>query len=372
MPSFYRALWPLLQRLDPETAHHGALRFWRAVGRWPWLAAWVRRAVGATDLPADPVQVAGLQFPNRVGLAAGYDKDGLAWRGLAVLGFGHIEIGTVTPRAQPGNPRPRMWRVPQQRALINYLGFPSRGAAFVLRQLQAERPPGLVLGVNLGKNHATPNARAVVDYILLTRIFAPLADYLVVNVSCPNMENFRELQNRRAVRQLVRAVVETRSAWQAQTGGARPLPVFVKLAPDFETSGQLESTVEGALLGGADGFIATNTTTRRPGLEPRWQQVPGGLSGAPLRELSTRLIARLARLTEGRVPIIGVGGIMSLQDAREKLDAGAQLVQVLTGLVYQGAGLIPRLVRGLAHPRGRDEQTTPSRHPTALTGGGSP
>ena len=371
MPGLYRALWPLLQRTDPESAHHWALRFWRAVGRWPWLARAVARATGAHDLPADPVVVAGVRFRNRVGLAAGYDKDGLAWRGLAALGFGHIEIGTVTPRAQPGNPRPRMWRVPERQALINHLGFPSRGAAFVLRQLQGERPSGLVLGVNLGKNHATPNARAEVDYILLTRVFAPVADYLVVNVSCPNMEDFRELQNRRAVQRLVRAVVTARSLWQAQTGGARPLPVFVKLAPDFGP-GQLESTVEGALLGGADGFIATNTTTQRPGLGPRWRDIPGGLSGAPLRDLSTQLIRRLAHLTQGRVPIIGVGGILSPADAQAKLDAGAALVQVFTGLVYRGPGLVPQIVRALAQKRGRDEQTTPSRDRMALTGGGSP
>ncbi len=371
MPSGYSMLWPLLQRIDPERAHHWALGFWRAVGRWPWLTRLVVRATAAGDLPEDPVVVAGVRFRNRVGLAAGYDKDGLAWRGLAALGFGHIEIGTVTPRAQPGNPRPRMWRVPERQALINHLGFPSRGAAFVLRQLQGERPSGLVLGVNLGKNHATPNARAEVDYILLTRVFAPVADYLVVNVSCPNMEDFRALQNRRAVQRLVRAVVATRNAWQAQSGGARPLPVFVKLAPDFGP-GQLESTVEGALLGGAEGFIATNTTTQRPGLGPRWREVPGGLSGAPLRELSTRLIMRLARLTQGRVPIIGVGGIMSPEDAQAKLDAGAVLVQVFTGLVYRGPGWIPQLIRSLARARGRDEQPVPARDRTALTGGGSP
>ena len=371
MPALYRALWPLLRHVDPETAHAWALRFWRAVGRWPALQRVVRRAVGAHDLPADPVVLAGVRFPNRVGLAAGYDKDGLAWRGLAALGFGHIEIGTVTPRAQPGNPRPRMWRVPERQALINYLGFPSRGAAFVLRQLRGPRPPGLVLGVNLGKNHATPNERAAVDYMLLTRIFAPVADYLVVNVSCPNMENFRALQNRRAVQRLVRAVVETRTAWQSQAGGTRPLPVFVKLAPDFGP-GQLESTVEGALLGGAHGFVATNTTTQRPGLGPRWRAVPGGLSGAPLRDLSTDLIRRLAELTRGRVPIIGVGGVMSPADAQAKLDAGADLIQVFTGLVYQGPGLVPRLVRALAARRGRAAAKAPTTTPTAHTGGGSP
>ncbi len=371
MPSLYRALWPLLRHTDPETAHHLALRFWRLVGQRPWLGRLVRRAVGAQRLPADPVLVAGVRFPNRVGLAAGYDKDALAWRGLAAVGFGHIEIGTVTPRAQPGNPRPRLWRIPERQALINRLGFPSRGIFFVLQQLLGERPPGLVLGANLGKNHTTPNARAHLDYALLTRLLAPWVDYLVINVSCPNLEHFRDLQNRAEVQRIVRTVVEIRSLWQAQAGGTRPLPVFVKLAPDFGP-GQLESTVEGALLGGADGFIATNTTTDRHGVPPRWRTVAGGLSGAPLRERSTALIRRLARLTQGQVPIIGVGGIFDLPDAREKLEAGATLVQVFTGLVYQGPGLVPRLVRGLAQNPSRPSFSARRSSSVSPSRGGTP
>ncbi|NPA26809.1 MAG: quinone-dependent dihydroorotate dehydrogenase [Chloroflexi bacterium] len=347
----YSRLWPLLSRMDPERAHRLALVFWREVGRRPWLRRWVQRMAHAQDLPRDPVQVAGLAFPNRVGLAAGYDKDAYAWRGLAALGFGHIEVGTVTLMPQPGNPRPRLWRIPEHRALINRLGFPSKGAPLVARRLQGPRPPGLILGVNIGHNHGVPPKAVPEQYARLFLVFAPWADYLTVNVSCPNVPGYQQWQGKKEVMRLLVALRQAREAWRRLSGGnGRGLPIFVKLSPDLSPA-QLDDTLEGIVRGGAEGIIATNTTTRRPGLDPRWQQVPGGLSGAPLRDLSTQFIADLHQRLQGRLPIIGVGGIMSPEDAQEKLQAGAQLVQVFTGLVYEGPALIPRLIRSLAAPK---------------------
>jgi len=317
----YPAFRPLLFRLPPEAAHGLTLRLLRLVGALPPLSAAVRRLLGVHRLPAVPVRAFGLTFPNPVGLAAGYDKDALAWRGLAALGFGHIEVGTVTPRPQPGNPKPRLFRLPEQRALLNRLGFPSRGAAFVARQLQGPRPANLILGVNLGKNKATPNDRAVEDYLTLVRTFAPLADYLVVNVSSPNTEGLRRLQARNALERLLRPIVGALRDFGERTGpqGSRP-PLLVKLAPDLDDEG-LDAALEAILSAGADGVIATNTTVARRGLPPRWQREQGGLSGAPLRQRSTAMIRAIARRTEGRLPIIGVGGILRPEDALEKLEA---------------------------------------------------
>lgn len=348
----YAIFRPLLFRLPPEAAHGLTLRLMRLVGALPPLREAVARLLGIHNLPAVPVQAFGLTFRNPVGLAAGYDKDALAWRGLAALGFGHIEVGTVTPRPQSGNPKPRLFRLPEQQALINRLGFPGHGAAFVARQLRGPRPPGLVLGVNLGKNKATPNDRAVEDYLTLVRTFAPLADYLVVNVSSPNTEGLRHLQARAALEGLLRPLVAALRdlAGPAGPGGRRP-PLLVKLAPDLDDAG-LDAALEAIEAVGVDGVIATNTTVAREGLPPRWQHEPGGLSGAPLRARSTAMIRAIHRRTEGRLPIIGVGGILRPEDALEKLEAGATLVQVYTGLVYYGPTLVRDIVRRLAYGAG--------------------
>lgn len=344
----YTALRPLLFRLPPEAAHGLTLRLLRLVGALPPLSAAVRRLLGVHDLPAVPVPAFGLTFPNPVGLAAGYDKDALAWRGLAALGFGHLEVGTVTPRPQPGNPKPRLFRLPAQQALINRLGFPSRGADFVARRLRGPRPPGLIVGVNLGKNKTTPNDRAVEDYRALVERFAPLADYLVVNVSSPNTEGLRRLQARTALEGLLRPL---REALQDLGGQAGPLrsstPLLVKLAPDLDDAA-LDDALDVLLQVGVDGVVATNTTIAREGLPPRWQHEAGGLSGAPLRQRSTALIRAIYRRTEGKLPIIGVGGILRPEDALEKRDAGATLVQVYTGLVYYGPTLPRDIVRAWA------------------------
>lgn len=333
----------LLFRLKPEQAHAISLQLIRMAGMTPMGRALLRSWFIA---PFRPVKVFGLHFQNPVGLAAGYDKDGLGWRGLACLGFGHIEIGTVTPKPQPGNPRPRLFRLPEQRALINRMGFPGKGSQFVSRQLQGSRPPGLVLGVNLGKNKATPLEEASRDYLLLYEVFAPLADYLVINVSSPNTEGLRRLQARENLEQLLGTLADERQKQQSKI--KRRIPILVKLAPDLAPE-ELEDSLTAISSTGMDGVIATNTTTSREGLPPVvLSNEIGGLSGEPLRARSTQIIRQISRLTGGSLPIIGVGGISNVAGVQEKLDAGAALVQIYTGMVYEGPGLVNRILEEIS------------------------
>jgi dihydroorotate dehydrogenase len=338
----YSRLRPLLFRLDPESAHAYTLQLLRLVGSFPLLGALLKAWFAA---PALPVEVFGLTFTNPVGLAAGYDKDGLAWRGLACLGFGHIEVGTVTPRPQPGNPKPRLFRLPQDQALINRMGFPGRGAAFVAECLRGRRPTGLVLGVNLGLNKDTPLEEAAKDYLALMKEFAPLADYLAINVSSPNTVGLRRLQARQALEELLSELVQERRVQEGVI--ARRLPLLVKLAPDL-TDAELDDALEVVVKLGLDGVIVANTTIGRVGLRSPLAVESGGLSGAPLRERCTQLVRQVHQRTGGDLPIVGVGGIMSEEAARERLEAGAVLVQVYTGLVYAGPGLVQRILTGLA------------------------
>jgi dihydroorotate dehydrogenase len=335
----YEAIRPLLFRLEPERAHDLTMAIIRLAGRLPPARALLRSLFRA---PALPVEAFGLRFRNPIGLAAGYDKDGVAWRGLACLGFGHIEIGTVTMRAQEGNPRPRVFRLIEDGAVINRMGFPGKGAHFVRRQVLGARPEGLVLGVNLGKNKDTPLDRAAEDYLALMDVFAPLADYLAINVSSPNTVGLRRLQARRTLEGLLMQLAACRAAWTEALG--RSLPVLVKIAPDLNER-ELDDALEAILAAGIDGVIATNTTTRREGLRSPQGEQAGGLSGAPLMERSTAMIAAISRRTEGQLPIVGVGGVMNAQDARLKLDAGAALVQVYTGLIYAGPGMVGTMLR---------------------------
>jgi len=331
----------LLFRLNPETAHALTLQAIRLAGALPplraALCAWFRP-------PPRPVQAFGLTFSNPVGLAAGYDKDGLGWRGLACLGFGHIEIGTVTPRPQAGNPKPRLFRLVAEQAVINRMGFPGRGAAFVARQLTAARRPSVIVGVNLGKNKDTPLENAAADYVSLVQVFAPLADYLAVNVSSPNTVGLRGLQARQALTALLGEVARERQTQAARLG--RHVPVLVKLAPDLSDA-ELDEALAAIVESGMDGVIATNTTVSRQGLHSPLAGESGGLSGAPLRALSTAMVRKIHQRTQGRLPIVGVGGIANAADADEKLDAGATLVQLYTGLIYAGPGVVKAIVRGL-------------------------
>jgi dihydroorotate dehydrogenase len=332
----------LLFRLDAETAHHLSLATIARVGRVPGL----RSAVAATfSVPeAEPVEVFGLQFPNRVGLAAGYDKDGDGWRGLECLGFGHIEVGTVTPEPQPGNPKPRVFRLVDERSVINRMGFPGRGAEYVAAQLRGRKPGGAIIGANIGKQKSTPLEDAADDYEKLVDVFAPLADYLAVNISSPNTPGLRRLQERDFLAALLGRVAARRD--EAADRLSRGVPVLVKLAPDL-TDEQLVTAVDVIVESGLDGIVATNTTIGRDGVDDSLAGEEGGLSGAALTELSTRIIARIAEHTGGEIPIVGVGGIMGPDDARAKIDAGATLVQVYTGLVYEGPGMVKRILKGL-------------------------
>lgn len=345
----YKFFRPLLFRLDPETAHHLTLTLLRLAGSVA-PAAWMLRKMYAAS--QKPVNAFGLEFTNPVGLAAGYDKDGLGWRGLACLGFGHIEVGTVTPRPQPGNLKPRVFRLVEDRALINRMGFPGRGAEFVAARLEKRRPQSLVLGVNIGKNKDTPLDEAAEDYATLLRRFAPLADYLAVNVSSPNTVGLRKMQGRDALESLLKVLAKERQSLleMARTPGI--LPILVKLAPDL-TGEELEDALAAVQNTGMDGVIATNTTLARDGLHsPRYSET-GGLSGAPLTKQSVQMVSTIVKRSGGKLPVVGVGGIMTPANAQAMLDVGAVLVQVYTGLVYAGPGLVKGIIKDIKPNRVR-------------------
>jgi len=291
--------------------------------------------------PDCPVQAFGLNFPNPIGLAAGYDKDGIGWRGLASLGFGHIEIGTVTPKPQPGNPKPRLFRLPEQKALINRMGFPGMGADFVLQQISKPHPQNLVLGVNIGKNKDTPLEAAAEDYLSLLRLFATQADYLTVNVSSPNTVGLRQLQERHALDQLLKQLHAERER-SAQTG-SRKIPILIKLSPDLSDP-QLDDALDVVLANQMDGVIATNTTISRKGVNSATAREDGGLSGRPLHMRSLTMVGKIHELTNGRLPVIGVGGISDATGVQRMMDAGAILVQIYTGLIYEGPGLVKNIL----------------------------
>lgn len=340
----------VLARIDAERAHHLAVEGLRAVERVPGALALLGRATQVVDARLAQ-HVVGLPFANPLGVAAGLDKDGQAYPALLSLGFGHVEVGTVTPRPQPGNARPRVWRLTEQRALINALGFPSIGGEALRHRLLRPRPAG-VLGVNLGKNKDTPLAEAAADYCQLLPLFSDVADYFVINVSSPNTPGLRQLQLAADLRALVAAAVDVnRQAARAQQ--IAPRPIFVKVAPDFE-EGELEAVVSAAVEGGAEGIVASNTTVDRAGLALADAEHPGGLSGVPLAGRARRAIARAYRTVGDRVPIIGVGGVANAADVLAHLRAGARLVQLYTGFVY-GGPLLPRaILRGLCAAADRE------------------
>lgn len=288
----------------------------------------------------------GLEFPNPIGLAAGFDKDGIAVHGLAALGFGFIEVGTVTNEAQAGNPKPRLFRLPRDHALINRLGFNNSGAAQVSRNLKSH-PADCVLGVNIGKSRNVPLENSIEDYLASFEAIYDVADYIAVNVSSPNTPNLRELQQAALLEDLLRALQE-RNLRLAQGRPGKPL--LLKIAPDL-TGKEIESIVEVALRCKIAGIIATNTTVRRDDLKTPAARVAkfgqGGLSGAPLRNLSTCIISTIFRLTSGKLPIVGVGGVFTVRDAWEKIGAGASLIQLYTGFIYEGPAIARRLNKGL-------------------------
>ncbi len=337
----YALTRPFLFGLDPEAAHDLTLSTIARLQHTPARMLWRQPRID------DPVTVAGLRFPNRVGLAAGLDKNGQCIDGLGAMGFGFIEVGTVTPHAQPGNPKPRMFRVPDAQALINRLGFNNAGLDVFVANVQratAFRKAGGILGLNIGKNATTALACAADDYLLaLSGVYAH-ADYIAVNISSPNTQNLRTLQSDEQLQSLLGLLVARRAELARQHGHK---PIFVKIAPDLDGE-QIKIIATILLRNGIDGVIATNTTVSRHGVHqlPNGQET-GGLSGAPLLAGSNRVIRLLRSALGKNYPIIGVGGVMSAADAQAKVEAGADLVQIYTGLIYSGPALVPQVAQAL-------------------------
>lgn len=331
---FYSLIKPVLWRLEPERAHN--------------LALWALQYdfIPLSSEPDDPrlqQEVLGRRFPNPLGLAAGFDKDAKVWRQAARLGFGFVEVGSVTPRPQSGNPRPRLFRLERDRAVINRMGFNNEGMEAMAGRLEATRPGarGIVLGINLGRNKETEDAAA--DYEIGARRLGPLADYVVINVSSPNTPGLRALQGKEPLQALIARAHRA----LAESCGAAPPPLLLKIAPDL-TQQDLADITSVALEGSLAGLIATNTTVARPvGLDPRYASQAGGLSGRPLFEPSTQVLRELYRLTGGKLPIIGVGGVSGGAEAYAKIRAGASLVQLYSALVFEGPGLVRRVKREL-------------------------
>lgn len=338
---------PAFFRLDPEHAHEKAVHAMALLGRVRPLCAALEAINQLPTAIYRPVECLGLKFPNAVGLGAGFDKHGLAWPAAAALGFGHVEIGTVTLHAQPGNPKPRAFRYPKEEAVINRMGFNNEGAAALAARLAKQAAPGqrrIPLGINLGKTKVTPLDQATEDYLGSFRLLADYADYMVVNVSSPNTPGLRELQDAAWLKPLLAALVNENKVRVA--AGKPRRPILLKIAPDL-TFPQVDAALGVIADLGLDGIIATNTTLARPGFFAGVNEA-GGLSGRPVRRRSTEIINYISRATNGRLPIIGVGGIMDEESAGEKLDAGATLVQVYTGMIYRGPFFARELAWALA------------------------
>jgi dihydroorotate dehydrogenase len=342
----YALTRPFLFGLDPERAHELTLDAIATLQNTPLQCLWSQARVN------DPVTVAGLTFPNRIGLAAGLDKNGRCIDGLGAMGFGFIEVGTVTPKGQPGNPKPRMFRLPERQALINRLGFNNEGlAAFIanVRRARSFRAAGGILGLNIGKNAATAIEDAASDYLLGLDGVYPHADYVTVNISSPNTKNLRALQSDAALDALLGALQQRRAQLAAQH--RRQVPMFVKIAPDLDEA-QVKVIATTLRQNGIDGVIATNTTIARDAVMGlKNADEAGGLSGRPVFEASNRVIAQLRAELGAGYPIIGVGGVLSGRDAQAKISAGADLVQVYTGLIYQGPALVAEAAQALARGR---------------------
>lgn len=342
MGKYYeRAIRPLLFRLDSEHAHELGVKGLALLAAVPPLCHAIQ-CMTRSGAARQPVRAFGLTFPNVVGLAAGFDKHAAAWPAAAAFGFGHVEIGTVTAHAQPGNPKPRVFRYPREEAVINRMGFNNEGAEAVAARLAKQPARGqrrIPLGINLGKSKITAIENAPEDYLTSFARLADYADYLVLNVSSPNTPNLRQLQDESRLRELLSAVT------MANAARTQRVPILLKIAPDL-TWPQIDAVLGVIEEYRLDGIIATNTTLARPGAFASVNEA-GGLSGAPLRRRSTEIVNFIARATQGRLPIIGVGGITDVASAAEKLDAGACLVQIYTGMIYRGPFFAAELARAL-------------------------
>ena len=341
----YALTRPFLFGMDAEAAHDLTMSLLARGQRTPMQWAWRNETVH------DPIEIAGLRFPNRVGLAAGLDKNAQCIDALAAMGFGFVEVGTVTPKPQPGNAKPRMFRLPEARALINRLGFNNGGLDAFLHNVQQAQcrsqksNSSLLLGLNIGKNAATPIEDATSDYLICLQGVYPHADYVTVNISSPNTQNLRALQSDAALDALLGALAERREVLAAQHG--RRVPIFVKIAPDLDEA-QVAVIATTLQKHGMDGVIATNTTINRAAVQGmQHAQEMGGLSGAPVLQASNQVIRQLRAALGGSFPIVGVGGIMSAQDAVSKIQAGADIVQIYTGLIYEGPQLVVNAAKAI-------------------------
>jgi len=329
---------PLFFQFEPEKAHHLAIANLRVLLSLPGGKSLINLVLG--DIPSStPFELWGLKFKNRLGLAAGFDKDGLYMHEMAALGFGSLELGTVTPKPQPGNPKPRLFRLVEDQALINRMGFNNSGVHALCKQLE-KKPDNVIIGGNIGKNKDTPNENAVDDYCYSFKMLADSVDYFVVNVSSPNTPGLRELQEREPLTRLLSQLQNLNQKLST------PKPLLLKIAPDV-TEGQLDDILEIIQAVSLDGIIANNTTIDRQNLSISSMKLAqigaGGLSGAPLRQKSNDLTNKIHTLTKGQLSIVGVGGILNAQDAKDRIDAGADIIQIYTGFIYQG----PQIVRDI-------------------------
>jgi dihydroorotate dehydrogenase len=354
MGAFYeKILRPVLFRMESERVHELAVDSLALLGRIAPLCRMLEALGRLSPASFRPVEAFGLRFPNAVGLAAGFDKNARAWPAAAALGFGHVEVGTVTAAAQPGNPRPRMFRYPREEAVINRLGFNNQGSEAVAARLARQPPPGkrrIPVGINLGKSKVAAIDRAPEDYLASFSRLAGYADYVVLNVSSPNTPGLRQLQDESRLRELLSAVTQANLERASAPGGSR-VPILLKIAPDLAFP-QVDAVLGVVSDFALDGLIATNTTLARPGAFASVAE-SGGLSGAPLRRRSTEIIGYVSRATGGRLPIIGVGGITDPEGAAEKLDAGATLVQFYTGMIYRGPFFAAAVARGVCDRQSR-------------------
>ncbi|MCD1259098.1 quinone-dependent dihydroorotate dehydrogenase [Paenibacillus athensensis] len=346
---------PVLFRMDPEKAHHLIIDGLSAASAVPGATQLMKAAWGVKRSPELATKLWGIDFPNPIGLAAGLDKNAKAVRGFSQIGFGFMEVGTITPKPQPGNELPRLFRLPQDEALINRMGFNNVGAEEMARNLSKVGAHTIPVAINIGKNKTTPNEMAEEDYRACIRTLFEYGDFFVVNISSPNTPDLRNLQHGNDLYRLLEAVMTEMNLQRERHGGSGK-PVLVKIAPDLSDA-ELELTVGTIKESGVSGIIATNTTLSRDGLTHVNREQAGGLSGKPLTKRSTEMIGKVYAMTEGKLPIVGAGGIFSAQDAYDKIRAGASLVEVYTALIYEGPTLLARLNQGLQTLLKRDGYT---------------
>ncbi len=344
---YKRIIRPLLFLFAPETIHHFLVNGLSILFRVPGFSALIRAIYKVRD-PRLETEFLGMKLESPVGLAAGFDKNGLVYNEFYDFGFSFIEVGTVTPEGQPGNPKPRSFRIPRDCGLINRMGFNNRGADAMVGQLQKKRRRSLVIGGNIGKNTATPNAKAAHDYEFSFRTLYPWVDYFVVNVSCPNITDLHELQDQDSLEQILSRLTGIRDEMDHR------LPLLLKISPDLNNA-QIDMSLALVQKLGLDGVVATNTTIKREGLKTgkkRLEQIgDGGMSGAPITGRSLEVVRYISEKTGGTMPIMGVGGIMSVEDALRMLDAGASVIQLYTGFIYEGPALIKRIQKAILERR---------------------